>query len=275
MGLRDHFRYIKTTDLPEIRILNASICDFKYIKHSHDDYAIGITTKGYQSFFCDGSYYKVPKGGIMLFNPEEVHDGYSQYEDGYSYYMIYIPRSFFMNIVKEIFDKKIRDFSFQKTVVFDDLLRYKLTSLVTAVNNKENNSFLVNELFVAMVEALFDRNSHHSSKDIIPSKRDSLVIKATNLIDETIYEPLTLEEICSELNISKYHFIRIFKGQVGITPYQYMLDIKMKLACEDLEYGEDILKVVDKYGFYDLSHFHKRFKKVFGVTPLEYQKYMI
>jgi AraC-like DNA-binding protein len=180
-----------------------------------------------------------------------------------------------MNIVKEIFDEKIRDFSFQKTVVFDDLLRYKLTSLVTAVNNKENNSFLVNELFVAMVEALFDRNSHHSSKDIIPSKRDSLVIKATNLIDETIYEPLTLEEICSELNISKYHFIRIFKGQVGMTPYQYMLDIKMKLACEDLEYGEDILKVVDKYGFYDLSHFHKRFKKVFGVTPLEYQKYMI
>lgn len=275
MSSRDYFSYIKASTLPEIKILNSSIYDFKYIKHSHDDYAIGVTTSGHQSFFCAGSYYKVPKGGIILINPEEPHDGYSEVKTGYSYYMIYIPRRFFLDMLKQIYNKTIRDFTFKQTVVFDNVLKNNLLSVINVANTKENTSFPISELFIEMIEALFNRNSDNSFDEISNLKRDSLITKATNFIDATIEEQLTLDDICNELNISKYHFIRMFKKQVGMTPYQYMLDSKIKLACKDLELGVDILNIVEKYGFYDLSHFHKRFKGVFGLTPFEYQKYMV
>lgn len=275
MYARDYFSYIKTPNLPEIKVLNASICDFKYIRHSHNDYAIGITTSGHQSFFCSGSYYKVHRGGIILFNPEELHDGYNEDKAGFSYQMIYIPRIFFIDSLKEICNKSIRDFSFKQTVVFDNAVRNKLLSFISAVNTRGKDSFIVNEFFVEMIETLFYKNSGSLLNEDITLKKDSLIIKATNLIDETLQQQITLNDICRELNISKYHFIRMFKKQVGMTPYQYMLDSKIKLACEDLETGVDILDIVERYGFYDLSHFGKRFKRVFGLTPSEYRKYMV
>lgn len=274
MNLIDHFQYVKTLELPEIKLLNAFIRDFKYIRHSHDDYAIGVTMKGYQSYFCDGSYYKNPTGGIMLFNPDEVHDGYSQDQEGFKYFMVYIPRDHFIHTLEDMYGNKIIDFKFNENQVFDEKLKQKVFSLVTALTSNKKDSLLTNELYVDLLQALYHRNTNKNVDSLVGDKKDGLILRAMQLINENVRHQLTLDEICSEMNISKFYFIRLFKKQVGITPYQYILDVKMKAASEELIRGQDLIKIVNKYGFYDLSHFHKRFRKVFGVTPLDYQTKM-
>ena len=74
----DKFIYKKSAG---ITALSASITDFKYKKHSHQEYAIGVTLRGIQEYNLDGSLQLSYQNGVMLFNPEQAHDGMAHDED--------------------------------------------------------------------------------------------------------------------------------------------------------------------------------------------------
>lgn len=58
-----------------ITALSASIHEFSYKKHAHEEYAIGVTMRGIQRYNLDGSLQMSYPQGVMLFNPEQAHDG--------------------------------------------------------------------------------------------------------------------------------------------------------------------------------------------------------
>lgn len=126
-----------------------------------------------------------------------------------------------------------------------------------------------------MVESLVTANSPMIDSKERFSRRDSLIQNARSYIHDHLQENISLDDISRIFNISKYHFVRLFKKHTGRTPYQYMLDYKINAARKDLEAGVELFEVMSRYGFYDMSHFNKRFKEVYGVTPYEYQSYVI
>lgn len=98
------------------------------------------------------------------------------------------------------------------------------------------------------------------------------ISKSIKYINDNIKKKLTINEICQYINLSKFYFSRMFKEEVGVTPYRYILDCKIEAVKHDLDDGVDINTVVSKYDFYDLSHLNKNFIKVYGITALEYQE---
>ena len=91
-------------------------------------------------------------------------------------------------------------------------------------------------------------------------------------INNNICEKILLEDISSELNISKEHLTRKFKEIEGITPYTYVLNLKIEKAKQLLAKDYDISEVAFKIGFFDQSHFNKVFKKHVSTTPKAYKK---
>jgi transcriptional regulator GlxA family with amidase domain len=85
---------------------------------------------------------------------------------------------------------------------------------------------------------------------------------------------LKLDEICKDLNLSKFQFIRLFKAHTGITPYQYFLNLKVERAKQLIEKNKDIYSAVAECGFVDLTHLNKHFKNVYGTTAFEYMSYL-
>ncbi|MFZ5642647.1 MAG: helix-turn-helix domain-containing protein [Bacillota bacterium] len=74
-------------------------------------------------------------------------------------------------------------------------------------------------------------------------------------------------------NLSSYYFIRVFKAQMGKTPYEYLLDIKMEKAREMLKQrNHTITEICYECGFNSISHFTTAFKRKVGVTPTYYRK---
>ena len=77
-------------------------------------------------------------------------------------------------------------------------------------------------------------------------------------------------EIC---NMSKFHFLRVFKETTGVTPVEYRNNIR-------IEHGAELLKNTDfsveeiglRVGFLSLAYFSCCFKKKYGVSPKEYRK---
>lgn len=75
----DKFIYKKSAG---VTALSASIADFKYKNHSHKEYALGVTLRGIQQYNLGGSLQSSYQNGVMLFNPEQPHDGMAQDKTG-------------------------------------------------------------------------------------------------------------------------------------------------------------------------------------------------
>lgn len=85
---------------------------------------------------------------------------------------------------------------------------------------------------------------------------------------------LKLDEVCKELDLSKFQFIRFFKAHTGIPPYQYFLNCKIERAKHLIEKNRDIYSAVAECGFVDLTHLNKHFKSVYGTTAFEYMSHL-
>jgi AraC-like DNA-binding protein len=73
--------------------------------------------------------------------------------------------------------------------------------------------------------------------------------------------------------MSRYHFLRMFNIVVGMTPHQYLLQIRLHDAAVRLrQTDESISSIALDAGFDDLSTFNKRFRKITGMNPKAYRK---
>ena len=100
------------------------------------------------------------------------------------------------------------------------------------------------------------------------------VKRATEYIIECYNYDYSMKDIAKLVNLSPYHFIRVFKTYTGMTPYDYLLNVKMEKAKEMLRKGREITitQVCFMCGFNNLSHFTAAFKRRTGVSPTDYRK---
>ncbi|OGX87501.1 helix-turn-helix transcriptional regulator [Hymenobacter coccineus] len=85
--------------------------------------------------------------------------------------------------------------------------------------------------------------------------------------------PITLAELAGLANLSVFHFARRFKHTTGRTPYQYVLDWKMRRAQVLLRAGElPVAAIGDALGFASPAHFAASFKRAVGQGPRAFQQ---
>ena len=82
---------------------------------------------------------------------------------------------------------------------------------------------------------------------------------------------LSIEEMAKKAFVSKYHFIRSFKAEVGLTPHQFQIQNRIRKAQRLMHKAETMTEVALTTGFCDQSHFIKQFEKQVGLTPLIYK----
>lgn len=82
---------------------------------------------------------------------------------------------------------------------------------------------------------------------------------------------LSVEEMAKRAFVSKYHLIRIFKAEVGLTPHQFQIQNRIRKAQRLVHKSETITEVALTTGFCDQSHFIKQFEKYVGLPPLTYK----
>src|ERR1700719_2602225 len=116
----DKFIYKKSAG---ITAMSASFTDFAYKKHSHKEYAIGVTLRGIQHYKLDGSLQLSYPKGVMLFNPEQAHDRMAHDERGLDYVMLYIEPQLLLDVTRK---KDIVRFS--TPIVYDRRLEQRILS---------------------------------------------------------------------------------------------------------------------------------------------------
>ncbi|MBP8784707.1 MAG: helix-turn-helix transcriptional regulator [Synergistaceae bacterium] len=97
-----------------------------------------------------------------------------------------------------------------------------------------------------------------------------LILELKRKIEARPEKPLTLQQMSAMTHLSPYHFIRIFKSVVGLTPHQFQRQNRARLARGLISKGVTIADAATHSGFYDQSHFCRCFKDLAGMTPRDY-----
>lgn len=81
-----------------------------------------------------------------------------------------------------------------------------------------------------------------------------------------------IEDMARKANLSPSRFNAVFKEQYGVTPHQYLLDMRISHACELLRNTDLSQERIAAYcGFADIHHFSKSFRKKLGLPPGRYR----
>ncbi|WP_270418228.1 hybrid sensor histidine kinase/response regulator transcription factor [Bacteroides intestinalis] len=98
----------------------------------------------------------------------------------------------------------------------------------------------------------------------------SIIDSIEQHLEETEYD---LEQLATEMNMSKSTLYRKIKSMTGLTPLDFVRNIKMKRACMMLlSCTQNISEIAYAVGFSTPKYFTKCFKDEFGITPTEYQQ---
>ncbi|HVY76040.1 MAG TPA: helix-turn-helix domain-containing protein [Puia sp.] len=149
-------------------------------------------------------------------------------------------------------------------------------------------SFL--NLMLYLVEKLFDRRAaiycskvfqidmernsqspftiFHSQK----SHGDELIGRAQAYIEENIDAKISFEDLALSLAISRRNFDRRFIKATGNTPVEYLQRVKVEAAKRELEQGrKTVFEVMNDVGYTDDKAFREVFKKITGLSPMDYR----
>nr|WP_272885801.1 AraC family transcriptional regulator [Fictibacillus marinisediminis] len=104
-------------------------------------------------------------------------------------------------------------------------------------------------------------------------KYDSLLPSIINYLHENIENSsFNLLTVSEKFNISSSYLSKIFKKYYGIGIKQYLIKQRINKAKLMLQNGFSVTYTCKKVGYGDLTHFSKTFKKMEGISPLNYKK---
>lgn len=101
---------------------------------------------------------------------------------------------------------------------------------------------------------------------------DHEIHKAQSYIEQTFTTDITVEQIAGEVNMSRRNFIRRFKNATRLNPIEYIQRVKVEAAKKAFETGEsNVADVTYSIGYNDLKTFRTVFKRITGLTPVDYR----
>lgn len=99
------------------------------------------------------------------------------------------------------------------------------------------------------------------------------LLKVTEFVTTHYRHPISMQELAEQIDLSVSQLQREFKRLFGLSPSQYLQEVRVGVARRLLESGDDSLaSIAAQCGFYDQSHFTRQFKASMGMPPLAYRR---
>jgi len=265
--------FYKDSNIPYIEVRHTTHSNKEYKEHFHTTLSIGAIIDGTANFTSNKKRIILNQETLVVLNPLTLHSCNPIKSNFRSYYMLYLDTNWAYNLQKTIFTNINAFAPVSKNLIIDKNDYIKFIKLNNSLLNKD---ILYLQKQEAIEEFFRDFFKKHCNKKLIhtieTNKNSRKIEMAKEYIEHNYNKNLTIEEIAQKINLSPFHFSRIFKNSMNISPYQYLLNIRVEKAKDFLKNSSvKIADIAQELGFNDQSHFNRVFKSLTTITPYEYK----
>jgi AraC family transcriptional regulator len=225
----------------------------------------------------DNKDYFYEANRVFPINPGQIHSAVEEKDVNY-YFSIFIDKIFLEEMAHSIFGKSSLSFNNENFKTSNTLL-FIINSFIDEHKNNQTGSKFILDSVTTQISVILLRELKSNlilNENIKDYDERNNIRKVIDFFREHLDCDYPLEEILKIVHFSPYHFIRIFKSEVGKTPYEFFMDMKIERAKELLKNKKySVTEVGFRCGFRNPSHFSTVFKKKVGVSPMQYQKLVL
>lgn len=248
-----------------IEHLTARLGRQRFTPHAHDDYLIGVTLEGVESLVQRGRHEVSCPGNLRMINPGEVHAGGAA--DGlWAYQALYIPPARLVALLDLPDGAAPR---FNAAVAQDAFAVSGLIRLLRLLRHSRDCHERETALMLTL-SRLVDRHGEAPRPPVRPLVSKPAIATIKSFLNDRLAERVSLADLATETGLSRFHLLRQFKSETGLTPWQYQAHLRVIDARRRLRAGERASQVAHSCGFVDQSHFTRVFRQISGFTPGAY-----
>lgn len=263
--------YAKVDELGGLETLQAQYHHQNFSRHTHEGYTVGVIDAGAQRFLRNGSNHIAPRDSIILVNHDEVHDGHSATDGGWSYQAIYPLPEQLSQIQTDAGLTNTGSIYFNDPVVHDPEMAQLLRLAFHHLHQSDNRLLRETLLYSALLKLMQRHGSEH--RDIAePKQAKHNIALVRSFLEDHPAEDVSLNDLSELSGLSAYHLVKQFKKRYGLPPHAYQIQCRIRLAKKLIAQGFSLIDTALKSGFHDQSHFNRHFKRALGIPPGQFAK---
>ena len=231
------------------------------------DYQLLYVANGKARFSVNGQTISVPQGHIVIYYPLE--------SQRYSYDLCDSPDIYWLHFTGTDVSDILFNLGLAPQKMFEIDIKHGYAVLFDHIIQelqlkRRHHSELCNAYFYELL-ILMSRRTLEGITDASPHNEQ--VSAAVKRFHTLFNEPFCLEEYAAQCHISPCWFTRIFHREMGLSPIQYLTDVRLNKAKELLASSSyTIGEIAEMVGYQNQLYFSRLFKSNCGFTPTEYRK---
>ena len=248
--------------------------------HCHDFLELSIVTSGKVEYYIDGNEYILNKGDLLLSNPGLYHMETPNDTSKYTQLHIGINNFKLSEIRENYIDNKgvgpvlrFKKYGNEFLKCCDEIIkeeRMKRMGYPLVLKS------LVMKLLIIICRELeedeekVEENIYNCSLE--SNEKQNIVNSIISYMNDNYMNDISLDKISKNMYLSPVYISKIFKEEIGDSPINYLIKIRLAKAEELLKDNALPIKVIAKsVGYNDAYHFSKLFKKYYGVSPSSFR----
>lgn len=249
---------------PSVNLMRARFVTHAFGQHSHPTFSIGVVQRGTEQLRIGARTELVRSGGIALINPDVVHTGRPVDPHGWTYRVLYPPVELLADIAGTDAPWFGQQFVYDSDAVGALLAAHRASE---AGDRLTSSTLLRTALGYLLMKYGEPRPPPPS-----PAAGSRQVEAARELLCERLVDAPSLDELAAAVGSGRFALVRAFRERYGLPPHAYLIEQRLRRACELLDQNVPPGMVAAQTGFADQSHLTRHFRRRLGVPPGQYRR---
>ena len=238
-----------------------------FLRHWHEHIELHYVLEGTPLLSLNQREIKAKKGSLVIVNSNELHAGYC---DGS------LVRVMVIIFEMEDFSKELagKNIIFQRLIEKDEVIDGIMSVIHREYLERKIGYHLVCRgeplRLIAHLVREYAEEILTESESGKRKKRLERLNTVLDYIQNNYREQISNQELAEVIHLSEDRFNHLFKESMGMSPLQYMNELRLKKAMSLLKKREySIAEISGQVGFTDYNHFGRQFRKYYGCSPSE------
>jgi AraC-like DNA-binding protein len=240
-----------------------------YDRHWHSTFGMGFIERGAHRSMSGRGTVDAYAGEVITSNPGEVHDGRPLGRPSRRWCMIYVEPVVMASMSNAAATPAV-EMHLTRPVIRDATLLTALRRLLGRLDRWSTPSRRSSDYELACEESLVEACGlalRGHSTICSGGEAPADVRRARERLADDVATPPSLSELAMLVGLSKYQLLRRFEGAYGMTPHEWLRQIRVERARASIGNGTRLAQAAADCGFADQSHMTRAFVAHFGFTP--------